>query len=132
MESRQGELATKGKWDVEPDGIRLAQGNDDQNAFVRAVYVAPQAFAVLAPAGRKKTRFFIKMDDQWLYEGVAGKDIRYDDDGRSFVDVDALRLYDLTRDPAEKPHELYILPEKKGGGVYGFSFANSCTVTQLP
>lgn len=132
VESRQGELATKGKWDIEPDGIRLAQRNDDESAFVRAVYVAPQAFAVLAPAGGKPTRFFVKMDDQWLYEGIAGKDIRYDDDGRSYVQVDALRLYDLARDSGDKPHELYILPEKKGGGVYGFSFANSCTVTQLP
>jgi hypothetical protein len=130
--SRQGELATKGRWDAEPDGIRLAQRNDDQNAFVRVVYEAPQALAVLAPAGGKKTRFFVKMDDQWLYEGIAGKDVRYDDDGRSFVLVDSLRLYDLARDAGDKPHELYVIPEKRGGGVYGFSFANTCTVTQLP
>ncbi len=133
VESRQGELSTHGKWDIEPDGLRMAQANADQGAFVRVVYEASQAMAVLAPsAPGKKTRFFIKQDDQWLYEGIAGGDVRIDDDGRSMVVVDRSRLYDLAHDPGDRPHELYVIPETKGGGVYGFSFADACTATKLP
>jgi len=132
VDSRQGELATRGKWDTEPDGLRLAQSNGDQGAFVRVIYSAPQAMAVLAPATGKKTKFFIKLDEQWLYEGISGKDVRFDDDGRSFVLADDERIYDLAHDAGDKPHELYVIPEIKGGGVYGFSFADACTATQLP
>ena len=132
VDSREGELSTRGEWDVEPDGLRLAQKNGDQGAFVRVVYRAAQAFAALAPAAGRKTRFFVKLDDQWLYEGIAGKDVRFDDDGRSYVPVDGLRLYDLARDPEGKPHELDVVPEVRGAGVYGFSFADACTATTLP
>ncbi len=132
VESREGELSTHGKWDVEPDGLRLAQTNADQSGFVRVIYEANQALAVLAPVPGRKTRFFVKLDDQWLYEGIAGRDIRIDDDGRSYVLADDLRLYDLARDRGDKPHELYVVPEDKGGGVYGFTFADACTATRLP
>jgi len=133
VESRQGELATRGKWDSEPDGLRLAQANADQGSFARVVYVAVQAMAVLAPsAPGKRTRFFVKQDDQWLYEGIAGADVKFDDDGRSFVVVEQERLYDLARDTGERPHELYVIPETRGGGVYGFAFADACTAAKLP
>ena len=132
VDSRQGELATRGRWDTEPDGLRLAQANEDQGAFVRVVYAATQVMAVLAPAAGKKTKFFVKVDDQWLYEGPAGKDVRFDDDGRSYVQADGERLYDLVHDNGDKPHELYVIPEGKGGGIYGFTFADACTATQLP
>jgi hypothetical protein len=132
VESRQGELSMAGKWDMETDGMRLAQKNDDQNGSLRLIYVAPQVMAVLAPKPGKKTRFFIKRDDQWLYEGIAGKDVKYDDDGRSYVLVGEERLYDLARDAGDKPHELSVIPDDRGAGVYGFSFADACTATNLP
>ncbi len=131
VESREGEISTRGNWDLEPDGLRLTRPAADLGDFVRVVYEAVQALAVLAPPAHKKTRFFVKLDDQWLYEGIAGRDVRIDDDGRSFVTVDSARLYDLARDPGDKPHELYVMPDHAGGGVYGFQFADSCIATQL-
>jgi hypothetical protein len=132
VESREGEIATRGKWDLEPDGVRLTHPESDLGDFVRVVYEAVQALAVLAPPAGKKTRFFVKQDDQWLYEGIAGRDVRIDDDGRSYVEVDSARLYDLARDPGDKPHELYVLPDHPGGGVYGFQFGDACIATKLP
>jgi hypothetical protein len=132
VESREGELAKRGNWDLEPDGLRLSRPAADQEDFVRVVFEAVQALAVLAPPAGKKTRFYIKLDDQWLYEGTAGLDVRFDDDGRSFVEVDAPRLYDLARDSGDKPHELSVLPGRAGGGVYGFEFADACIATRLP
>ncbi len=132
VESREGELSTYGQWTLEPDGLRLGQTNANQGAFVRVLYEAVQAFAVLAPPAGKKARFFVKLDEQWLYEGTAGKDIHIDDDGRSFVVADSARLFDLARDLGDKPHELYVIPDSKDAGVYGFQFADSCTATTLP
>jgi len=132
VESRERELTTRGKWDLEPDGLRLVRPADDLGDFVRVVFEAHQALAVLGPPGGRKTRFFIKLDDQWLYEGIAGRDVRFDDDGRSFVEVTSPRLYDLIHDSGDKPHELYVEPDHAGGGVYGFQFADACVATKLP
>src|SRR6185312_16667144 len=59
VESRERELTTRGKWDLEPDGLRLLHPAADLGDFVRVVFEANQALAVLAPAGGRKTRFFI-------------------------------------------------------------------------
>ncbi len=132
VSSRDAEIAQRGKWDVEPHGLRLAQKNRDQGSFIRVVFHAAQALAVMSPSDTGKTRVFVKQDDLWLHEGNAGKDIEFDEDGRSFVSLDSPRLYDLTRDPASLPHELYLIPDRKGAAIYGFSFSDSCLVTKLP
>ena len=132
VQSREGELSTRGKWDLEPDGLRLSLSARDEDPLVRVVYEAAQALAVLAPPAGKKARFFVKLDDQWLYEGIAGRDVRFDDDGRSFVTVASPRLYDLVRGSGEKPHELDVSPERAGSGIYGFEFADGCIATELP
>lgn len=132
VDTRDGELSTFGRWDQEPDGLRLAQPNKDQSAFVRVIFSGSQALAVLAPIPTRKARFYVKLDDNWLYEGPAGADVRIDDDGRSYVDADISRLYDLVHLTDDKFHELYVIPETKGAGVYGFTFADVCTATKLP
>ena len=129
--SRQGEIAVRGRWDEEGDGLRLEQNNRDQGAFLRVVYQGAQALGFLAPAAGTTTRFFIKQDDLWLHEGNAGADVKFDDDGRSYVPVDAARLYDLTRDPSVSAHEIYLFPDKRGAAVRGFSFADACVVTPV-
>lgn len=132
VDSREGELSMRGRWDMMPDGMVLAKKNDDQSSFLRLVYNAPQVLSVFSPAPGRKTRIYVKRDDQWLYEGIAGRDVRYDDDGRSFIQADVERLYDVIRDPASKIHQLDIIPEHKGAGVYGFTFADECTALTLP
>jgi hypothetical protein len=131
-DTRLGEVATAGAWRTAPDGLRLAAANPSHDAMIRVVFQASQALAVLAPPPGGRSRFFVKRDDEWLHEGDAGRDVRFDDDGRSYVDVAAPRLYDLVRDDAGQPHELFVLPEQRGSGVYGFTFADSCLVTDLP
>ncbi len=130
--ARAGELATRGKWTLEPDGLSLAQDNARQGAYVRAVYLGAQAMAVLSPPPGGSSRFFVKLDDQWLYDGIQGRDVRFDDDGRSFVTVKSERLYDLVRWADKRPHELAVIPERRGSGVRGFSFADACLATDLP
>ena len=51
---------------------------------------------------------------------------------RSFVRVDSARLYDLARGSGGRTHELSVMPDRAGGGVYGFEFADACIATRLP
>lgn len=132
VDSRQGEVATWGDWATESDALRLAEPNASRTAFLRVVYQASQALAVLSPPAGRRSRFFVKRDDAWLYEGVAGRDVRFDDDGRSYVDVGAARLYDLVRDDGQQAHELLLYPEQRGSRVHGLTFADACLATDQP
>ncbi len=130
--ARDGETAHHGRWEVSPDGLRLAQDNKTQSAFVRIVYHAAQALAVLSPAESGRTRVFVKQDNLWLHEGNKGRDIQFDDDGRSYVVLDIPRLYDLTRESVHSPHELFLIPDREGTTIHGLSFSDACVVTILP
>lgn len=129
--SRAGEVASSGAWDVEADSLRLAQGNADQSAFVRVIYQGAQAFAILAPPPGGG-RFWIRQDELWLHPGIAGSDVSFDEDGRSFVKADRARLYHLTDNPGDQPRQMVVFPEKKGSTVYGFAFTDRCLSVKLP
>ena len=132
VEARDGETAHNGRWETESDGLRLAQANKTQSSFLRIVYHAAQALAVMSPAETGRTRVFVKQDDLWLHEGNKGRDIQFDDDGRSFVVLDTPRLYDLTRESIHTPHELFLIPDRQGTTIHGLSFSDACVVTTLP
>ncbi|MBI5241217.1 MAG: hypothetical protein HY926_12160 [Elusimicrobia bacterium] len=130
--ARDGETAYAGKWDIEPEDLRLAQNNPEQTALVRLIYRGSHAFAVLSPAGAKPALFFIKQDNMWLHEGNAGKDVEFDEDGRSFVTVRQAGLFGLTKNPNDSLHELTLMPDAKGSAIYGFSFSDQCLAKDLP
>ena len=130
--ARDGETADHGRWEIQSDGLRLAQDNKAQSAFVRVVYHAAQALAVLSPAESGRTRVFVKQDNLWLHEGNKGRDIQFDDDGRSYIVLDVPRLYDLTRESVHSPHELFLMPDREGATIHGLSFSDACVVTALP
>lgn len=133
VEARDGETAYRGRWEIEADGLRLAETNKPRSAFVRVVYHAAQALAVMSPPpGPGRARVFVKQDDLWLHEGNKGRDVQLDDDGRSFVALDGPRLYDLTRDSIHSSHELFMMPDRAGVSLHGFSFSDACVVTTLP
>ena len=132
VKARDGETAHYGRWDNERDGLRLAEGNKTQSSFLRVVYHAAQALAIMSPAETSPTRVFVKQDDLWLHEGNKGRDIQFDADGRSFVVLDMPRLYDLTRDSISTPHELFLIPDRQGAKIHGLAFSDACVVTALP
>lgn len=125
VSSRDGEVSIGGRWLVEPEGLRLNQGNADRSAAVRLIYRGAQAFALLSP-GRSKTRVFVRQNGLWLHEGIAGRDIRIDEDGRSFAVLDQTRLYHLVSNPDDSVQELYLHPSSIEAVVYGFSFCDRC------
>lgn len=130
-QARDGELSASGLWDVEPDNIRLAQGNADQSGYVRVVYTGAQVFATLTPAAGG-SRFWLKQDDIWLTRANAGSDVEFDKEGRSFVRVPYPGLFDLAANPTSQYRQLTVIPDKRGAAVYGFSFTSRCTMVKLP
>ena len=130
--AREGETAYSGRWDIEPDDLRLAQKNPDQTASLRLIYRGSRAFAVISPPAAKGNPIFVRQDQMWLHPGNAGKDVQFDDDGRSYVIARQPGLFHLTQNPDDALHELTVIPETPGTAVYGFSFSDRCLDKDLP
>jgi hypothetical protein len=130
--AREGETAYSGQWDIEPEDLRLAQKNQEQTALLRLIYRGSRAFAVLSPPAAKTGVFFVRQDQMWLHSGNAGKDIQFDDDGRSYVTIRESGLFNLTQNPDDALHALTISPDLPDAAVYGFSFSDRCLDKDLP
>jgi hypothetical protein len=129
--SREGELSTRGHWLREAEDIQLDQQNADLTAFARLIYRGAQGFAVVGPGEAGPVKFWVRQDDLWLDAGNAGRDVRFDADGRSYVKADRIGFKELVHNRSDNIHELILLPMRVGGRVYGFSFTNSCQKLNL-
>jgi hypothetical protein len=116
---------------VEAEALLLEEDNPRSQSFLRLLYRGAQALAMLS-ARDKKSFFYIRQDDMWLSSVNAGKDVRFDNKGRSFVIVSETRLYDLVRNPTDSMHEMKLMPKSAGSSIQGFSFSDRCSTIAWP
>ena len=64
----------------------------------------------------------LTQDGQPLDAVTAGNDVHFED-GRSFVRVDAPRMYELARSPDSGQHELRLDVAARGTAIFAFSFS---------
>ena len=79
------------------------------------------AAAVMKPEDVYWKQVLVQVDGQWLGRGVAGKDVSFDEVGRSFVKVNQAAHYELATGLGPGWHELRLFAEGKGLSVYALS-----------
>lgn len=116
-----------GPWKLDDAALRLQRSNDSERSLeLQLVYRGAQGFAVLGPALGKTSRVFVRQDTLWLTALNAGADVKFDDDGHSYVDVRVPGLFALTKNPNDDLHLLGFAPAKAGAGVFAFAGADRC------
>ena len=127
LEARDGELGRAGPWTADAEALRFAGAdNASLSAQVSLIYAGAEAHAVLARKTPKPTRVYVKQDDLWMRPDNAGADIRFDDSDRSYVTVDAPRLYYIAKNARGEPHDLRLIPSARGTDLYSFEFSDRC------
>jgi hypothetical protein len=106
-------------------GERGAAIQAEQHVALR--YRAIEVVAVLAPADHMPVTAFVKQDGAPLPRTDAGRDVRFDSNGLSYIVIDAPREYELVMNKHFGQHDLELLPERPGLGVYTFDF-EACEV----
>jgi thiol-disulfide isomerase/thioredoxin len=122
-----GRIYLQGPWLDSGQAMVYSTADPAADDHVAFRYHALDVVAVLKPEGGKPVTAFVKQDGEPLAKEDAGTDIRYDDSGRSYVDVDSPREYDLVRGRHFGTHDLELLPAQYGLGVYTFDF-EACEV----
>ncbi|MFA6316330.1 MAG: hypothetical protein WC943_02840 [Elusimicrobiota bacterium] len=127
---REREAAYQGEWKVEPEALLMAKNNKGRSYQASFVYRGARVLALLGPGARTQ-RFHILQDERWIRPEHAGRDIRFDEEGESFVEVDEPRMYDLIRNPTDDLHEIFIVPSRAGGEIYELDFSDRCLAGAL-
>lgn len=120
---QDGALYLQGYWRLTPEAAVSAESN----GYLVLRYHALELVAVMKPENGGAVRMNISQDGHPVAKDDAGKDIRYDARGDSYVSVDAPRAYDLLMNAKFGQHTLQLSPKGDGAGIYDFAF-ESCEV----
>jgi YD repeat-containing protein len=124
---QDGAIYLQGYWHRTAD----AMVSGENNGYVTLRYHAIQVVAVMKPENGGSTRVEVTQDGAPVPREDAGKDLRYDDHGNSYVEVTAGRAYDLIANARFGQHTLKVSPKSDSLGIYDFAF-ESCEVPKSP
>jgi thiol-disulfide isomerase/thioredoxin len=120
---QDGAIYLQGYWHRTSEA--LVSGENEAGLVLH--YHAIQVVAVMKPQDGRTIRVNVTQDGAAVSRADAGRDLRYDDHGDSYVDVSGGRAYDLIMNGRFGTHTLRLNPKGDGLGVYDFAF-ESCEV----
>jgi thiol-disulfide isomerase/thioredoxin len=130
-EQTEGYFYVEGAWRAGDECLALA----GEHGAVGLPYRGATANAVLAVSAdpvelmldlKAPIRLELTQDGQPLDSLTAGADVRQEA-GRSYVTVDAPRLYELARNPDGRPHTLRMAIDTRGLALFAFTFSTCAT-----
>ena len=120
-----GAIFLQGYWHATGDSEGMVSGGI--NGYLLLHYKAIQVVAVMKPEAGGTSRVNITQDGKPVDRKNGGRDVHYDSDGTSYVNVDAARAYEILDNAHYGDHDLRLLPQRYGVGFYSFAF-ESCEV----
>ncbi len=111
-----------GTWQQQDGFLRhAADAEDDLSDCLVVRYRGGAVHAVMKPEANFWKQVFVQQDGEPVRREIAGPDLKFDEQGRSFVKVDVAGLYHLIESQSAGAHELRICTRGKGLSVYSIS-----------
>lgn len=118
----EGKIYAEGDWSVHHEYMRHAADEEDLSDALMLKYRATEFNIVMKPESIYWMQVFVELDGKPLSRDIAGTDILFDKEGRSFVKVDDARMYNITNKQPFGLYEARLSVRGKGLSVYSFSF----------
>ncbi len=120
----EGRVYISGDWFSDRNYLQL-NTEDPHGGYLTVLYQAKEVAGVIKPEGEKGFQVFVEQDGGYLQKADAGNDIRFDEQGRSYLIVDEARLFSIVKNREFGEHKLRLLSRSNGFAVYGLSFVTS-------
>ena len=130
----EGFIYLQGEWTADEEHVmkpwgasaELRTGSGGESAAT-IKYTAKEANLVMTLLLGKDCRAYLTQDGAPLAKEDAGDDVRFEGDGRAYVDVTAPGMYRLVNHREIGSHELTLSTETPGLALYAYTFV-SCLV----
>ncbi len=120
-----GKYYLSGTWLTTPQFVQHGRVSTTPEDYIAIKYHAMEVNAVMGANGI--SRVYVKQYNNWLENKNKGKDVKFDEEGRSYVDVSEARMYNIVKSPTFGMHELQLLPLGDDIQVFTFTFG-SCPI----
>jgi len=117
----------EGEWRNEADDFEAVVASTPANPVKLGIdYKGRDVYAVLNRGASHPVTVTVLRDGKPIPKAMRGKDIRVDKDGKTYIEIDAPRMYYVvTKEDAGK-HELVFEPRSAGVRICSFTFGNRC------
>lgn len=126
-ELSEGIIYAVGEWENVSEYLRHTRDTGELTDGILLRCRAVEVNVVMKPEDVYWKQVFVQRDGEWLPRDIAGDDVKYDEHGRSYVEVRAARMYNLIAGQPYGVHDLRLSTLGKGLSVYSFSFG-TCVI----
>jgi len=126
-ELEDGLIYLQGQWTAAPEFVKHDRSTADLEDYLAVKYHAAEVNLVMRPGREEKTSpqiVFVKQDDRFLTMDIAGEDIKFRPDGKSYVVVDQPRMYRILKSKDFGEHTLCLFSKDAGVEMYAFTFGS--------
>jgi hypothetical protein len=120
---RNHHMYLQGLWHNGLEELVHARETEDYEDYLALTFMAIEVNVVLSE-GDEPYDVRVTIDGRPLEETEAGSDITFDEEGNSFVTVDASDIYHLVQLPEYSGHELQLSSNSDQMAVFAFTFGS--------
>jgi hypothetical protein len=117
-ESARGVPFPVGRWLQDSSGLVAVRGGAANVLTIR--YHAGRVGVLASPPAGRTAKLWILRDENWLSGRAPGEDVRLDEHGASYVELDGTRLYIVDREGGD--HIYKFSPEAPGVTLHALTF----------
>ena len=115
-------LYLQGAWLAEVEALRHARETSDFEDYALLRFSAKSVNVVLKPDTGRTVRVLVKLDGRFLDASNKGEDVMVEDDGRSFLIVDAPRLYKVVEASEYGTYDLTLSYNTTDLSIFDYTF----------
>ncbi|MBI2867304.1 MAG: redoxin domain-containing protein [Chloroflexi bacterium] len=112
----------EGLWYNSNEFVRHGQATQGLEDYLLLVYRAKTVNLVMSNESGQPYRVYLWLDDKPMDASNRGLDVRVDEEGRSYVDVEMSRMYSLVNATDFGTHELKIISNSDALTMHAFTF----------
>ena len=111
-----------GLWRNEREAIVHARETTDLSDYIAFKFLGRSANVVIDPPEPGEFKVYVDLDNEPLSEDEAGEDILFDDEGRSYFNVNEPRMYKIVETPEYVEKTLKLSSDSSNFAIFAFTF----------
>ncbi len=120
---KKDQVYIEGLWSKEKEYISHGRDTDTYNDYISLKFSGAEVNVVLGKTNNPY-KVLATLDGSPLLESEAGKDVYFDPDGKSFIEVDNSRMYNIVKLKQFDTRELILSSTSSGFSIYSFTFGS--------
>ena len=121
---KKDQIYTIGEWNLEADHIQHARETKDLDDLVVLSYTAKDVYLVMSTENEEQIKVYITLDGIGLNDSNVGRDVKFDEAGRSYIEVKFATLYHIISTLNPSDHVLRLSTTSDKLRLHAFTFGS--------